>query len=141
MFKTILLPIDLQHESSWKTALPAARRLLDEGGTLHLLGVVHDVGNAWVASYLPKGYEQRALEEMKAQLGDFVSRELGGVAGVTTHVGHGHVAETIIATAEKISADMIVMAAHPPDELRTFRVSSQADRVVRHSPVSVMLMR
>ncbi|SDE64799.1 Nucleotide-binding universal stress protein, UspA family [Paracoccus isoporae] len=141
MFNTILLPIDLQHPSSWDKALPAARQLVEAGGTLHLLGIVHDVGNAWVASYLPKDYEQRALEEMKASLGDFVSRELGEMAGVTTHVGHGHVAETIIATADRIGADLIVMASHSPDELRTFRISSQADRVVRHSPVSVMIVR
>lgn len=141
MFSTILLPIDLQHETSWKQALPMAQRLLGQGRMLHVMGIVHDVGNAWVASYLPKGYEQRALEEMKANLEDFVSRELPDAAGVTTHVGHGHVAETIIGTAERIGADLIVMASRSPDELRTFRISSQADRVVRHSPVSVLIVR
>ncbi len=141
MFKTILLPIDLQHASSWDQALPMARRLLAAGGSLHLLGVVHDVGNAWVASYLPKGYEKRALEEMKAQLGAFVARELPGADNVVTHVGHGHVAETVVSMAEKIHADLIVISANAPDELRTFRISAQADRVVRHSPVSVMIVR
>ena len=141
MFNTILLPIDLQHASSWDQALPVARQMLAEGGKLHLLGIVHDVGNAWVASYLPKGYEKRALEEMKAQLGAFVARELPGVTNVTTHVGHGHVAETVVAMAEKVHADLIVLAANAPDELRTFRISASADRVVRHSPVSVMIVR
>ncbi|NHF72151.1 universal stress protein [Paracoccus xiamenensis] len=141
MFKTILLPIDLQHSASWDQALPVARRLLDTDGKLHLLGIVHDVGNAWVASYLPKGYEKRALEEMKAQLGAFAARELPDVANVVTHVGHGHVAETIVAMADKVHADLIVVAANAPDEMRTFRIGAQADRVVRHSPVSVMIVR
>jgi nucleotide-binding universal stress UspA family protein len=141
MFKTILLPIDLQHASSWEQALPVARQLLDPDGKLHLLGIVHDVGNAWVASYLPRGYEKRALEEMKTQLGAFVARELPGVTNVVTHVGHGHVAETVVAMAEKVHADLIVLAANAPDELRTFRISASADRVVRHSPVSVMIVR
>lgn len=141
MFKNILLPIDLQHAPSWEQALPLARQMLDAGGKLHILGIVHDVGNAWVASYLPKGYEKRALEEMKAQLGAFVARELPGVTDVVTHVGHGHVAETVVAMAAKIHADLIILAANPPDELRTFRISASADRVVRHSPVSVMIVR
>ncbi|MDO5603950.1 MAG: universal stress protein [Paracoccus sp. (in: a-proteobacteria)] len=141
MFSTILLPVDLQHETSWTRALPVAREVLAEGGVLHLLGIVHDVGNAWVASYLPKGYEARALADMKAQLGEFVRREIGDEGNVVTHVGHGHVAETIVGTATRIGADLIVMSSRSPDELRTFRVSSQGDRVARHSPVSVLLVR
>lgn len=141
MFKSILLPIDLQHPSSWSDALPKAQALLDQGGELHILGIVHDVGNAWVASYLPSGYEKKALEEMKAELEAFVSDKIGDRKGVTTHVGHGHVAETIVSMAEKIGNDLIVMASRVPDELRTFRVASQGDRVVRHSPVSVLLLR
>ncbi|MFV0411075.1 MAG: universal stress protein [Paracoccus sp. (in: a-proteobacteria)] len=141
MFKTILLPIDIQHPASWSQALPVARQLLEADGELHILGIVHDVGNAWVASYLPRGYEQRALEEMKSELNAFVARELPDGRNVITHVGHGHVAETIIDMAQKARADLIVMAARSPDELRTFRIASQADRVVRHSPVSVMILR
>lgn len=141
MFNTILLPIDLQHDESWREALPVARGVLAESGTLHLLGIVHDVGNAWVASYLPRGFEQRALEQMKGDLGAFAAREARDVANVATHVGHGHVAETIVSVAERIGADLIVMASRSPDELRTFRIGSQADRVVRHSPISVLIVR
>lgn len=141
MYKTILLPIDVQHEASWQKAIPVARELLDEGGELHLLGVVHDVGNAWVASYLPKGYEKQALTAMKASLSDLAAKELSGDMRVKTHVGHGHVTETILEMADKISADLIIMASRSPDEMRTFRVGSQADRIVRHSPISVMIVR
>lgn len=141
MLNDILLPIDLQHEVSWKDALPMALKLLAPGGRLHLLGIVHDVGNAWVASYLPKGYEKKALEAMKADLGSFAAREVGGDVTVKTHVGHGHVAETILKMARKTGAQMIVMASQRPDQLRTFRVGSQADRVVHHSPISVLVVR
>ena len=141
MFHAILLPIDLQHDSSWREALPVARSLLAPGGTLHVLGIVHDVGSAWVASYLPSGYEKKALAAMKADLMAFVSREMPEGGNVITHVGHGHVAETIIAMAEKTGADLIVMASRSPDELRTFRIASQGDRVVRHSPISVLIVR
>lgn len=141
MFNSILLPIDVQHDASWKKAIPAALQLLNDQGELHLLGIVHDVGNAWVASYLPRGYEQKALAEMKSSLRDLVARELPGDSRVKTHVGHGHVAETVLEMATKIGTDLIVLSANGPDEMRTFRISASADRVVRHSPVSVMILR
>lgn len=141
MIKSILLPIDMQHESSWVRALPMARSILQPGGELHLLGVVHDVGNAWVASYLPKGYEKKALEDLKAALQAFARDKLPDLPGVQTHVGYGHVAETIIAMAARVHADLIVMASQSPDELRTFRIASQGDRVARHAPTSVLLVR
>lgn len=141
MFSCILLPIDLQHRSSWDRALPIARELLAEGGQLHLLGIVHDVGNAWVASYLPKGYEQRAMSDMKAQLQDLAAAELPDLQGLHTRVGYGHVAETIVDVSKLIGADLIVMSSRSPDELRTFRIASQGDRVVRHATVSVLLVR
>lgn len=141
MFNSILLPIDLQHEESWRVALPAAQQLLAQGGTLHLLAIVLDVGNAWVASYLPRGYEKKALTAAKARLGDLVKEQIADATDVVTHVGLGHVAETIITMAEKTGSDLIVMNSRSPDEMRTFRISSQADRVVRHSPVSVLIVR
>ena len=141
MYKTILLPVDVQHDSSWRKAIPVACELLDDDGELHLLGVVHDVGNAWVASYLPSGFEKQALETMKARLVELAGTELPGDARVSTHVAYGHVAEAILDQAGKLGADLIVIASHAPDELRTFRISSQADRVVRHAPISVMVVR
>lgn len=141
MFSCILLPVDLQHKFSWDRALPIARELLADGGQLHLLGIVHDVGNAWVASYLPKGYEQRAMTDMKAQLQELAAAELSDLPNVHTRVGYGHVAETIVNVSNEIGADLIVMSSRSPDDLRTFRVSSQGDRVVRHASVSVMLVR
>lgn len=141
MFKTILLPVDIQHEISWREALPKAVALLAPGGTLHVLGVVHDVGSAWVASYLPSGYEKRALNEMKSQLNTLVARELPDLPNVATHVGYGHVAETIIENATKVGADLILMSSQRPDEMRTFRIGSQGDKVVRHSPISVLVLR
>lgn len=141
MYNSILLPIDVQHDASWKKAIPVAMQLLNDGGELHVLGIVHDVGNAWVASYLPRGYEKKALAGMKASLSELIERELPGDKRIKSHVGHGHVTETVLEMADKVGADLIVMASRAPDEMRTFRVGSQADRVVRHSPISVMILR
>ncbi len=140
MYKNILLPIDLNQVASWEKAMPAAISHAGEGGTIHLLGIVQDFGSSMVATFLPKGYEQKVLEAMKDSLNAFADDHMAGVK-VKTHVGHGHVAETILKSAKKMGADLIVMGSAKPDELRSMLISSHANAVVRHSPVSVMVVR
>lgn len=141
MHENVLLPIDLQHEASWAKALPEARKLAGSDGTVHLLGIVPDIGSSMVATFLPKGFEVRALEEMKSALDSFAAAHFPSGGKVAAHVGHGHVSETILKTAKDVEADLIVMASHRPDELRSILISSHANSVVRHSPVSVLVVR
>ncbi|TNF22179.1 MAG: universal stress protein [Rhodobacteraceae bacterium] len=140
MFDTILLPIDLNHPASWEKSLPMARKLAGETGTIHVLGIVHDLGAAMVAAYLPADYEKQALDRMKRELEGFIATHMSGVKS-SLRVGHGHVPEAILLTARKIDADMIVMASAPPDDFRTFLVGSNADKVVRHSTLPVLVVR
>lgn len=141
MHDNILLPIDLQHPESWSKALPVAKGLAGEGGTIHLLGIVHDFGSSMVATFLPRGYEEQILQTMKTELDRFAEMHFDDLSRVQVHVGHGHVAETILRAREKYAADLIVMATDQPDELRSILVSRDANAVVRHSPVSVMIVR
>lgn len=141
MFDNVLLPIDLNHDASWEKALPLAVRLAGEAGTVHVLGIVHDVGSAIVASYLPKGFEEQALQRMETDLEAFRADKVPAGTACAVHVGHGHVAETVLRTAKAVGADLIVMASHPPDEFRHLLVGSHADRVVRHAPIPVLVVR
>ena len=141
MHRNVLLPLDLSQEASWTKALPEARALAGDGGTVHLLGIVPDIGSSMVATFLPKGFEAKALGEMKAALDRLAASEFGSGPDVAVHVGHGHVSETILKVAAEIGADVIVMASQQPDELRSILLSSHANSVVRHSPISVMVVR
>ncbi|MBS0124050.1 universal stress protein [Thetidibacter halocola] len=141
MFDNVLLPIDLNHPASWEKALPMAARLCGPAGTLHVLGIVHDLGAAAVASYLPAGFEQHALQQMKADLDAFVAKEVPAGVQAQAHVEHGHVAEHILHAGRAVNADVIVMASHPPDEFMSFLVGSNADRVVRHADRPVLVVR
>ena len=141
MFEKVLLPVDINHPESWKSALPAARKLAGEEGEIHLLGIVHDLGSAIVATFLPEDFERKAMEDLKEKLQDLVAAESLAGAKVETHVAHGHVPETILRLAGQIGADVIVMASHPPNDLQTLLVGSNADKVVRHSKIPVLTMR
>ncbi|MEM9010387.1 MAG: universal stress protein [Pseudomonadota bacterium] len=141
MFDNILLPVDLDEDASWTQALPAALKCAGSGGRLHILGIVHDLGGALVASYLPDDFAQHAMERLKADLAAFAAREVPADRALEVHVAHGHVAETILRIASDLGADLIVMASHPPSDLRTFLVGSQAEKVVRHATIPTMVVR
>ena len=141
MFDKLLLPVDVNHPESWKSAIPAAKRCAGDQGEIHLLGIVHDVGSAMVASFLPAGFEKTAMENLKAKLSELAAAEFGAREKVHTHVAHGHVPETILRIAKQINADLIVMASHPPDDFQTLLVGSNADKVVRHATIPVLTVR
>jgi len=138
MFDKILLPIDLNHSESWEAALPMAKRCAGAGGEIHLLGIVHDLGAAMVSSYLPEDFEKTSMENLKAQLAEFAS---ANAAGAIPHVAHGHVAETILRIADDLGADLIVMSSHPPNDFKTLLIGSNADKVVRHATIPVLVVR
>lgn len=141
MFDNVLLPVDLSHDASWDKALPAALKCTGGKGKLHLLGIVHDLGGALVASYLPENFAQHAMEKLKTDLADFAARELPEGTQSEVHVAHGHIAETILRVAGQLGADLIVMASHPPHDLQTFLVGSQAGKVVRNAEIPTMVVR
>lgn len=141
MFDKILLPIDLNHPESWREALPMVQRCAGANGEIHLLGIVHDLGSAMVASFLPDGFEKKAMERLKADLQDFAAEKFAAGKTPEVHVGHGHVAETILRIADQIGAELIVMASHPPNDMQTLLVGSNAGKVVRHSTVPVLVVR
>ena len=141
MYKTVLLPIDLNQESSWQKALPTAVEFCKTfGATLHVLNVVPDFGMAVVGSYFPDDFEQKALEGARQQLHEFVRQNVPDGLTVQHIVGHGTVYDEILRVAREIKADLILLAASRP-ELKDFLLGPNAARVVRHFDGSVLVVR
>jgi len=141
MFKSILLPLDVEHESSWRRTLPVARDLATtHGSELHIVGVVPHFGSALVGSFFPENYEEQLLHTVKEHLAGIVSR-----AGLTAdechlHVTRGVIYEEILRVASVLACDVIVMAAARP-ELKDYLLGPNAARVVRHATQSVFVVR
>jgi nucleotide-binding universal stress UspA family protein len=141
VFKSILVPIDVQHESSWRTVLPVAARIAGEtGAKMHVLCVVPPIGLPLVGAFFPEDYESKAVEASKAALADIVSRTELGEVRPQMHVTRGVVYEAILACAEELGSDLIVLAAHRP-ELKDYLLGPNAARVVRHARQSVFVVR
>lgn len=145
---TILIPVDLDHESSWKRALPAAidqARLI--GGKVTLMTVVPNItagldwryavrGETGSLKYNLKEIEQAAGIRLKELMGQFVPADLQG----ETVVAHGTIYHEIVQTAERLGAALIVMASHRPS-LKDYLLGPNAARVARHARRSVHIVR
>ncbi len=141
MFNKVLLPIDVNHPESWEKALPAALHCAGPDGELHILGIVLDLGAAVISSFLPDDFVQHAMEDLKAKLADLAENEVASDTKVEVHVAHGHVPETVLRVADNLGVDLVVMASHPPNDLQTILIGSNADKVVRHATIPVMTVR
>jgi nucleotide-binding universal stress UspA family protein len=141
MYRNILVPVDLDQDSSWRKALPVAVEYGQIfGARLHLLTVLPDFGTGLVGSYFPPDFEEKATAEARARLEALTRGRASGNLEVTCHVAHGTVYEEILAAAHDLGADLIVMASHRP-ELKDYLLGPNAARVVRHSDISVLVVR
>ena len=145
----ILVPIDLEHQSSWKKALPSAvdqGRVL--GGKVWVMTVVpHMVGGLdWryairgeehgSLAYDIKDLTKQAEKRLKELAGQHMSKDqLGGVIAK-----HGTIYEEVVQTAEDLGVDLIVMAAHRPS-LKDYLIGPNTARVARHANCSVQIVR
>ena len=143
MFKEILLPVDLNDESSWRKALPVAVDLSKTYGCkLHVMTVVPTFGMTLVGQYFPKDFEKNALKEADAKLKALTKAHVPGQISCQNIVAHGTVYEEIVKTRQELGdkVDLIVMASHRP-ELEDYLIGPNSARVVRHSKVSILIVR
>lgn len=141
MYKDILVTVDLDHDLSWKKAIPVAIRQAQAfGARLHVLTVVPTVGMSMVGQFFPKGYEKKLLDAYNERLHQFVSEHIPSDLKVQHIVGQGTVYEVILKMAKKTDCDLIVIGAHRP-ELKDYLLGPNAARVVRHADCSVMVVR
>lgn len=141
MYQEILVPIDINQESSWKKSLPTALALCRTfGASLSLVSVVPDFGMSAVSQYFPPGTEKKMREEAATHLHQFIAEQIPSEIKAQTIVAGGSVYREILGAAKEVSADLIVMASHRP-EVSDYLLGANAAKVVRHASCSVMVVR
>ncbi|CAG0991203.1 Putative universal stress protein [Rhizobiaceae bacterium] len=84
--------------------------------------------------------DARRAEE--ARLHGLLRAEFGSHAGETeTRIARGPVGDTVVAVAGETGADLVVTGVARYDELGDFVLGSTVDRLVRHSPVPVLIVK
>lgn len=140
MFKTILIPIDINQKEIARQALKAAQDYARDPSVKICLMNVRYIVPQMMGEYLPEDFDAKAEEEARQFLKD-LGRENGlPSAQITYHVALGTVYHEILSQAEKIKADLIIIGSHHPT-MATYLIGSNAQRVVRHAKCSVLVVR
>lgn len=140
LFRKVLASIDLGDEASAKNVLDAALEVIEPGDTLHVISVVPDYGMSVVGTFFPADHETKALAKAKQVLHAFTEGHISADVPIQHIVGHGTIYEEVVATADKIGADIIVIGSHRPS-LRDYLLGPNAEKVVRHAKQSVLVVR
>ena len=148
MFKRILVPVDGSRtsESGLKTALRMAR---DNSADLILLHVVDENVLVLSGEYAGASYVDRLMADMREGGRKIIAKAAAlakkqGMAVKTVlveSVGPRRVADVIVQQAKKQRADAIVIGTHGRRGLSRMVMGSDAEEVVRSSPVPVVLVR
>ncbi len=141
MTNTILLPIDLNQQSSWEPVLPVAEKMARaDNADLHVLTVIPDYGMAVVGSFFPADYAKNTMKETEKLLEKFASDHLPADLNIHTHVRFGTIYKEVLGVADEIQCSLIIMASHRP-ETQDYLLGPNAARVVRHARQSVYVVR
>ncbi len=142
MYKKILLPVDLNEESSWEKALPTALTLCRSfGASLHVVTVLPDYRMPLVGSYFPKDFADKAHEAITEALHAFIKENVPEDIPAQSVIVDGSPWEAIIKAAKKLEVDLIVMASHNKRKFADYVLGPNAEHVVHHTNISVMIVR
>ena len=139
--KTIIVPVDFSPPSM--TALRYATRLAEQFGSV--LRLVHVVEPAPFLNDLPNvalaRTDQEIAKEARLKLQATAQQEIEELVPVYPEVRIGKAYNEIVAAAKVSGADLIVIATHGYTGLKHALLGSTAERVVRHAPCPVLVVR
>lgn len=142
MYSKILLPVDLNEESSWKKALPTALELCRSfGASLHVVTVLPDYRMPLVGSYFPRDFTKKAHQALTEAQHAFIVEHVPEDIQVQSVIVDGSPWEGIVKVGKKIGVDLIVMAAHNKRKFADYVLGPNTEHVVHHSKMSVMVVR
>lgn len=142
MYSKIMLPVDLNEEASWSKALPTALTLCRTfGASLHLVTVLPDYSMPIVGSYFPKDFAKNAHEAITVAQRAFIKEHVPAEITAQSIIVDGSPWEGIINVAKKIEVDLIVMASHSKRKFVDYVLGPNAEHVVHHAKMSVMIVR
>jgi nucleotide-binding universal stress UspA family protein len=154
--KTILVPLD--GSALAEQTLPYVRMLAPaSGATIHLLRVISDEEKTTLLDNDPAVlYRAEAIDvplwERETRVWDMLRQRAESYLDaqaialrsdgfdVDSHVDVGAPAERIIAVAEQLGADLIVMATHGYTGFKRWTLGSVTDKVVQASPAPVFVV-
>jgi nucleotide-binding universal stress UspA family protein len=137
-WKKILVPTDFSEDSL--RAVHEARCFQNLTGAEVVL--VHVTEPAFEGLRIHTGeFHDECQRTARQQLTALVDRHFGGSSAVTVLVKEGRAGEVICELARTVAADVVIIASHGISAMKHFVLGSVAEKVVRHAPCSVLVVR
>ena len=140
--RKILVPVDFSTPS--EKAIRYARPFAEQfGATLTLLHVIEPVVYPVEFGYMPiepQEAEDMRLAELQRRLKK-LGAELGATVPVQTQVRIGRAWKEVVDAAKAQKTDLIVVATHGYTGLQHALLGSVAEKIVRHAPCPVLVVR
>lgn len=141
MFANIVVPIDLSDKQNFKLVLEYAMSFVQSHNSkLHFIHVMPDFGMKVLEDYLPRNFTQKQRAKNKQQLEEIIKKYIPENVEIETIIGRGAVYDEVINYSEKINADLIMLSAVRP-QFKDYMLGPNASKIVRHSSISVMVVR
>lgn len=149
MYERILVPLD--GSTVGETALPAVQELAMKLATkveLILLQVVTSLTHYVIAGEASTSvpYTEKEIAQIKQKATEYLQKTADalrakGILTQTMVTTAGAAAEEILRVADEVKADLIAMASHGRHGLSRWAFGSVTDKVLRESPIPVMVVR
>ncbi len=140
MFKNILVAVDLEHGTHIDNLLRITSDIANtHGARVHLLTVVA-AASAVVSQFLPENYETMASGKIEKDLAALAAKVDLAEGAADSSVRFGNVYQEILAYADKIGVDLIIVASHKPN-VGDYLLGTTAARIVRHASCSALVIR
>ncbi|MEO8605558.1 MAG: universal stress protein, partial [bacterium] len=97
-------------------------------------------GDVYTTGQWPRSFEE-AKQSTRAQLAELADKRLGGYAKTELVVEVGVPAEHLLALAKERNVDVLVTASRGRSELRDLLLGSVAEKLIRHAPCPVFVVR
>lgn len=142
MYKTILLPVDLNEEGFSHVAAEHACALAKiAGADIHLLNVLPTSQLPMVSAHFPASVLQEIRKSAHVALQDFAKKHIDDSITTHIHMAEGRPSKEIIKAANKYHADLIVMPSHKRAKLELAVIGSIAAKVVSAASMNVMVVK
>jgi nucleotide-binding universal stress UspA family protein len=140
MFRTILVPVDVSDLDTAQPAIDKAVALAQVAdGSIRLI-YVRSIVPVTFMEFVPPQFEAEQQRDAEAKLAVVAARVPLPKERVSITVTSGSVYHDVLAEADRIGADLIVVGSHRPS-MATYLLGSNAGTIARHARCSVLVVR
>lgn len=139
-FKHILVTVDIEDPTNTERELMRAREVAEASGARITLLNVRTPRSSRYNTYLPKNFDADEQAFHEGELAKWAGKVGSTTWPVSSKVRVGGVAGEVLAEARETDADLIIVGSHKPTAVSRL-LGSNAERIVREAPVSVLVAR